>query len=951
MRRTTHSELCIQARVACVFLLLLCASAFAQTQEPGHLDYRETVLDNGLRVITLEDFSCPIVAVNLWYHVGSKNENPERQGFAHMFEHMMFRGTDRLGPTSHFDYIRQIGGNCNAYTSFDQTVYFETVPANQLELALWLEAERMSFLKIDQASFDTERKVVEEERRLGLNAPYGTLEEKGLAEIFKVHPYRWSPIGNIPDLRASSVPELRAFWTEYYVPDNATLVIAGAVKHEDAQSLAKRYFGWIPKFPDPPKVTVREPMPDAPRDVVMKLDNAPAPLVGIVYRTVPEGHDDEIPLVLLSTILGDGNSSRMYRRLVSNRSLGRASLKKELAIGAQTIDITLEQDGILAVGAGLPVGSGQPDKALDAMNDEVRKIRTKKVTPRELEKAKNQMLRDLVSENLHVAHKASILGRAAVIEGDTARVNRRLETIRKTTADDLLRVAKQYLDPERALTFRIESNLKGMLSKDKKNPEDDAPITGVPETNPPAPGRPGEARPADYPATAPLHGTPDFDPSLPHKTETLDNGLKVVVVENHEVPFVTVMLGFEAGAWTESKPGCAAMTMNMLDGSTRKHSQQKLAEDLETHAIQISAHAGMDTSTVTATCVTDQLERAFRLMGEEVLMPKFKVREFELARKQVLTGLAVSENEPSYLASREMRHRLYGEHPYARTVQGQAADVKALEPSDCRAWWSKFLRPDMACLYVAGDVNLDEAVRLAKASFGSWKANGPNPEVQLPAFPNPEPTHIYLVDKPGDQSQIRIAQRGITVKDPRYFTSRVVNGYFGGAFGSRLNDTLRVKKGLTYGAGGGFATQRMAGEFGVRTFSKVETTPDAVQSAIDEIKRLQQEPPSPKELDQTKAYIVASFPGERETPGALADDLWFLQSEGLPDGHFSALLKAVEATTPEACTQLAATAVDPAKLIIVVVGPANELKPKLEAIAPVTVISKAAPAESSSEGK
>ena len=251
--------------VVCSILLFPAPGGWsADGAEVGHLEYRETVLDNGLRVITHEDFSCPIVVVDLWYHVGSKDEDPERQGFAHMFEHMMFRGTDRLGPTDHFDHIRRIGGSCNAYTSFDQTVYVQRVPANQLELVLWLEAERMSFLRIDQEAFDIERKVVEEERRMGLNAPYGTLLEEALAEMFALHPYRWPPIGKIAHLRAASVPELRSFWMEYYVPNNATLIIAGAVKHEEAQRLARQYFEWIPRAADPPRISIREPLPTAP---------------------------------------------------------------------------------------------------------------------------------------------------------------------------------------------------------------------------------------------------------------------------------------------------------------------------------------------------------------------------------------------------------------------------------------------------------------------------------------------------------------------------------------------------------------------------------------------------------------------------------------------------------------------------------------------------------------
>src|SRR5438067_1430820 len=223
--------------------LLALAALLGATAAPAAdaplFPYRDTTLANGLRVLSLEDFSCPVVAVHLWYHVGSKDELPERQGFAHMFEHMMFRGTDRLGPEDHFKFIRRTGGDCNAYTAFDQTVYVQELPAHQLELALWLEAERMAFLRIDQASFDVERKVVEEERRLGLNRPYGSVPEKLLAELYRDHPYRWSPIGKIPHLRAAAVQELRDFWQRYYVPNNATLVVVAAVTHDDVLRLAK----------------------------------------------------------------------------------------------------------------------------------------------------------------------------------------------------------------------------------------------------------------------------------------------------------------------------------------------------------------------------------------------------------------------------------------------------------------------------------------------------------------------------------------------------------------------------------------------------------------------------------------------------------------------------------------------------------------------------------------
>ena len=287
-----------------VFVTVVLVLASLSAAGERRYQFEQIKLDNGMTVISLEDFSCPIVAVQVWYHVGSKDEDPNRQGFAHMFEHMMFRGTDRLGPEEHFNCIRRVGGDCNAYTSFDQTVYVEDLPNNQLELALWLESERLAFLKIDQEGFATEEKVVEEERRMGLNQPYGTMPEKLLAEIFKEHPYRWSTIGQIPHLRQATIDELQGFWEKFYIPNNATLVVVGAVKHADVQAMAKKYFGWIPRCPEPPRVTIKEPEQKEARTVTLQEDKGPLPLVGVLYRTVPESHPDQLPLQILMGVGG-----------------------------------------------------------------------------------------------------------------------------------------------------------------------------------------------------------------------------------------------------------------------------------------------------------------------------------------------------------------------------------------------------------------------------------------------------------------------------------------------------------------------------------------------------------------------------------------------------------------------------------------------------------------------
>jgi zinc protease len=892
-------------------------------------DYHQSVLPNGLTVITLEDFSCPIVTVQLWYHVGSKNEKPDRQGFAHMFEHMMFRGTDKLGPTDHTELIRRTGGTCNAYTGFDRTVYLQTLPANQLELALWLEAERMTFLKIDQESFDTERNVVCEERRVGINEPYGTAVERLVAELFKEHPYRWLPIGKINHLRATTTGELRNFWSRYYVPSNAVLVIVGAVKHDEALRQSQRYFGWIPRYKSPPEVKVKEPYPKAKRSVTIMEDNAPAPVLGLAWRSVSVRHKDAVPLDFLAEILGGGHSSRLYRRLVA---------EEQLAVAARAYSYSLEQDGVFAAGAVLTPIGGEPNAVMEIIEAEVERLRTKPVSDLELTKAKNQLLKGLVTDSLTVDRKARLIGQAAVDQGDTSRVNRYLDEIRSVTAQDLLRVARTYLTNKRTLEVTIPKNLSREPLESIKA-EMDASITAKPETEAPAPGRDGLIRPDGFPADAPTAKITALKPRIKHTSGILPNHLKVIVIPNHEVPFVSFQLGLLSGAWAETMPGSAAMTMQMLTKGTENYTEGQLAEELETYAISLAGDGQMDTCTISGSCLPEHIQRAMRLLGEVVLRPTFPEEEFTKLRRQVLTSLAVSSQEPDYIADKQFRKCLYGEHPYARTVRGEIEDVEALKLNDLKKWWTKFVRPDMAVLIFAGDIEQDEAMSIAEKVFGRWYAETDKPLLQLPKPPADRKTHIYLVDRPGSvQSQIRVGQLGITRHNPGYFVSRIVSSYFGWAFGSRLNETIRVEKGLTYSVWGSYIADRFAGKFEVNTFSKTESTTQTVNAVLEEIERLKKEPPSRKELDDNRSYMLGSYVRHRETPQDIARDLWLIESQNLGDDYLDRFLEGVAKTDKEDCERLIEDTLDTSKLIIVVVGDAAKLESELAETAPVTVI-------------
>ncbi len=382
--------------------------------------------------------------------------------------------------------------------------------------------------------------------------------------------------------------------------------------------------------------------------------------------------------------------------------------------------------------------------------------------------------------------------------------------------------------------------------------------------------------------------------------------------------------------------------MSMLTKGTAKHTEAELAEELDTWAISLGGNAGLDSSSVSASCLTEYTERTMDLLTEVARTATFPPDEFEKLRQQVLTGLAVANAQPQYLAERELRRRLFGDHPYARTASGEVADVSALKLDDLTTWYRQFVRPDVGVLVVAGDVEADAVFALAERALGDWQAEGPPPAADLPRPPAPGDTHIYLIDMAGTQSQIRVGQLGITRQHPGYFTSRVVTQYFGGAFKSRLNEKIRVEKGLTYGAGGGYAAQRFLGQFTASTFSKVPSTAEVVQIILDEVKRLQSDPPNERELGDTKLYTLGNFASDRETPSQVASQLWSLELHGLSADYYERFLAAVAKTEADDCVRLAQQTVDPSKLVIVVVGPATQLKDELEKIAPVTVVNREA---------
>ncbi len=413
---------------------------------PPPLLFRVTTLKNGLRVITHEDHSAPVINLQVWYHVGSKDERPGRTGFAHLFEHLMFKGSRNVGPEEHAELIKGIGGVDNAYTTEDVTVYWETFPSNYLEMVLWLEADRMASLAITEENFRSEREVVKEERRMRVeNPPYGRVLEILYANAFDVHPYKHLVIGSMDDLNAARLEDVREFFQTYYVPNNATLVIVGDFDTRQALAWVEKYFGPIPPGKRPiPRVTVKEPQKTREKRLSERMD-VPLPAVLAGYYMPEDGHPDSYPLKVLSRILSAGQSSRLYRKLVYELRIAAA------AFGAGNFT---EHPNLFFAGAILNPGHA-PEAAERAILEELERLKKEPIPMRELEKAKNQILSEILSARQSNQGKADALGRAAVLLKDPARVNEEVQHLLAVTPEEVQRVARQYFTETNRIVLTI----------------------------------------------------------------------------------------------------------------------------------------------------------------------------------------------------------------------------------------------------------------------------------------------------------------------------------------------------------------------------------------------------------------------------------------------------------------------------------------------------------------
>jgi len=907
------------AEIVCGYLLT--GAATGMTAEAQSCVFHEAQLDNGLKVLTIEDSRAPVVSVQVWYHVGSKDEDPHRQGFAHMFEHMMFRGTDRIGPQDYFKYLQRYGAQVNGYTKFDVTVYFETLPASQLDLALWLEAERMANLKINADYFSAEREVVKEEYRMGyLNRPYGKLGKTLFEASFKVHPYRWTPLGDMDHLNAATVEELVSFWQTYYVPNNATLVVVGDVRHEDLLARAERYFGKVARRPDPPKVDVIEPPVTEPRRVEM-TDRAPSPLLLIAYPAPSARDPHALAMDILTRVLSEGQSSRLYRQLVQER---------QWAVKTFARFYKMEQAGLFIISTTL-----RPEVDIDeveqAVLNAVQSLLAKGIRPEEMAKARNQVLAEYVREGETVQGRARQLGYAAVVLGDANRVHEDLTRARTLTADDVLDVAKRVLNEQSRITVVVRPDEQPPELEEVADKSEDA-SEEITDLAPPKEMPMGTSpEPVDLPF-----------PSL----RQLPNGLHIAVFPDSATPAVTITLNFSVGAKDDppDQAGVADVMANTLRRGTAKWTGQELAERIDAKAISLSQQVNHDALTLGMWSLSEHVALAAETLAEIVRAPTFPQREVAGYVARAAARAAIDEETPSIIASRAHDQALFGQHFRARPASGTSASLKTITREAVKAYHDRLIKPDVATLIFAGDITAEKAFKIATERFGDWQGTAQPSVAKGP--PAPTPTRILLIDRPGAvQSELRIGQRVDLNRTQRdYAAGRLLSQVFGESFSGRLNQALRIKKGLTYGARGYYDVDVDTAALTIRTFTRNDKVVEAIQAALAEVKRLSGSDITESELATARDAIIGGFQMGLETPAQMAKRYWDLMVWGLPETWYTSYLQSIrQVTDPEALHEVARRTIHPEAFTIVVVGDAEKIGADLQAIAPVERIPAVGP--------
>lgn len=911
-----------------LFSLLLTSATYAGPESrptsTEAIPFAQETLANGLRVIYSPLHQAPVVHVRVLYHVGSRDERPDRQGFAHMFEHMMFRGSAHVLPQEHMKHINEVGGICNAFTSFDETVYVNTVPAEDLDMTLYLEADRMSSFKVSEEIYKTERRVVSEEWRIKQNKPYGNLFEDFLKTAFTTHSYRWTPIGNMQHLLAAPVSELQDFFNTYYVPNNAVLVIAGDIDVEAAKKMVHRYFDWIPRGGEIHRLAEAEPVQTQLRSATIPDRLAPLTEVVLGYHIPPYRSDDQYALTVLSVILGDGSSSRLSRLLVTG--------EKPLCLDASTLYEPLEDGGIAGV-AGRVLSGKNPADVTAVLTNSVADLVANGVTEDELAKAKTLARVAMVHGRQTAEQIAGELGNAALYADDPGRVNSDLSKLDAVTAADVQAVARKYLRPEGSTLLVIKPDPLGAETRK---------LAAIPVNAEVAPStQPVAGREVHFPDGYPEHALmpePRSAASFEKGQESIVNGIHVIVMPDTRLPIVDWSLTMRRGSHSDpaGKEGLASLTADMIQRGAGNFTYAQLNEELESHGITLNIADGGDFTRLSGSCLSDQLDRGFARSRDLLLAPAFPADEFAKLKVTALNALAVAEESPATVGGWEITHALYGTSPLG--IHATSASLSSVTLADVKQCYADLYRPEDAILIISGNVTLERASALAKQLTDQWTPK-PLPSITYDLPPATAGRQIILVDRPGGKgATIRIGVRAYDINTPEKFPGNLASAILSGGIESRLNIYVRAEKGYVYGVSGVFQPGRHAGAFVSSTETKLQTTADTIEAIFKVLGDVRSADVTSEELARAKRRVIGGMVMNMQTIAQQAGLRVDAMLNGYPIDYFDVYPGKIAAVTPQQIRDVMDKYADPDAMTIVVVAPAAEVKEQLARLGKVQIV-------------
>ncbi len=857
-----------------------------------HIPFSKHRLANGLTVILCQNHRLPQAAVNLWYHVGSKNEVEGRTGFAHLFEHLMFQGSEHY-PDDFFRPLEEVGARLNGSTSEDRTNYWEVVPVSYLERALWLESDRMGWLlpAIDRTKLDNQREVVKNERRQTTdNQPYGVAEEACLEAIYpKGHPYHHSVIGSMKDLDAATLDDVKAFFRSYYTPNNASLCVAGDIESESALALVEKYFGAIPS--GPVVSPVRQEIPVLSKPVRIEVeDRVMLPRLYLQWPTPTQLTGDDATLSVLAYVLSTGKDSRLVRRL---------QMDDQLAQSLWAYQIGGEVAGVFQVVVTAQRGV-ELERAEAAVWDEIDRIKRDGVEPDEVKAAVDSLKAGVIRRLQTVGGFGSvsdILNYYETFTGNPDGLSRELERIESVTPDSVRMAARQFLPAERHAGVSILPARPKTVAGDRSV----------------MPGK-GADKTFAFPEV---------------KRTTLPNGAALWVLPDHSLPMVTLAAVVRAGSACDpaDRPGTAYFTAGLLDESAAGMGPLELAKRQKALATSLATTVDGDQTAVALSVLKEHFEGGVALLGDVLMRPDFRPEDLERLRKEQLAGLVRKLDDPSELGDRTLKARLYGEStPYGHPVDGTPGALETLTREHVEAFYEAFYGPRRTLFLVVGDVTPEEAESAVLETFGPWRGR-PQEAGEVPAEPRWGDRGFCLVPKSeAPQSYVAAAQPAISRKSPSYPAFVVFNAVLGGQFTSRVNMNLREDKGYTYGVHSYLEPRPGTMPWIVATSVQTDKTAESIAELRGEIERiLAGDPVTEKEFANARDNLLLRYPQSFETQGQLASGLASLWLYDLPLDYHEKMLAALRSLELDDVRAAGADVLAPDRLVWVVVGDGDAL--------------------------